>query len=166
MSSESESYKALTSLVVLTTLVSSFVLAKRLETCAPKETDNQKNIRQAVMWLSGLAFALALYKAFSVSVPKLKIAKLPVDALYNGMALIVVILNLSYVSNLKSDTCSAVSMDPNSPVTLIDMGANKNLMMTVVVLSAVSLIMVLKRGLFWMGAIIGKKNVPPPPIQA
>ena len=166
MSSESESYKALTSLVVLSTLVSSFVLTKRLETCSPKESDNHKRSRQAVMWLSGLALALALYKAFSVSIPKLKIAKLPVDALYNGMALIIVILNLSYISNLKSDTCSEVKLDPNSSVTFIDMGANKNLMITVVVLSAVSLIMVLKRGLFWMGALVGKKNVPPPPIQA
>jgi hypothetical protein len=166
MSSESESYKALTSLVVLTTLVSSFVLAKRLETCSPKETDHQKNSRRAVMWISGLALALALYKAFSVSIPKLKITKLPVDALYNGMALIVVILNLSFISNLKSDTCSALSLDPNSSVTLIDMGANKNLMLTVLVLSAVSLVMVLKRGLFWMGALMGKKNVPAPPVQA
>ena len=163
MSAESESYKALTSLVVLTTLVSSFVLSKRLQTCAPQETDNQQRSRGAIMWLSGLALALALYKAFSVSVPRLKMAKLPVDALYYGMALIVVVLNLSYISNLKSDTCTNASLNPNSSVTLIDMGANKNLMLTVLVLSAVSLVMVLKRGLFWMGALVGKKNVPAAP---
>lgn len=161
MSSESESYKALTSLVVLTTLVSSFVLTKRLEKCVPQETDNQKRSREAIMWLSGLALALALYKAFSVSISQLRtpLTKIPVDTLYNGMALIVIILNLTYISNLKSDICT-------NAVTPFDVGANKNLMLMVLVLSAVSLIMVLKRGLFWMGGLIGKKNAPSPQIKA
>lgn len=161
--SESESYKALTSIVVLTTLVSSFVLSKRLEKCVPKENDHQKRSRVGVMWLSGLALALALYKAFSVSVPKLKIAKLPVDALYNVMALVVVILNLAYISTLGSDMCT--NHPAAGEVTINDLVANKNLMVSVLVLSAVSLLLILKRSLWWLGVFVGKKNVPALPVD-
>jgi hypothetical protein len=155
MSKESESYKALTSVVVLTTLVSSFVLSKRLEDCVPRENEHQKNSRLAVLYLSGFALVLALYKAFGASFPRLGLDKfkIPAEALYNAMALMVVILNLYYISTVKSDLCTNA--------TLNDMVANKNLMVTVLVLCAVSLIMILKRGLWWAGVLVGKKVQPP-----
>lgn len=158
--SESDSYKSLTSLVVLVTLASSFVLSKRLDECKPVEEKHVENSRKAVMYLAGIALVIALVKAFSVSVPMLKMGRLPLDALYNGLALIVVLLNLYYVSNIKSDTCTTVGRTPASPVTGNDMAANKNLMISVLVLSAVSLVMVLKRGFYWAGQLVGKSAKP------
>ena len=162
--SDSNSYKALTSVVVLTTLVSSYVLTSRLEKCVPAENTHQTNSRKAIMWLSGLALALALYKAFSASIPRLKMGKFPVDALYNAMALIVVSLNMAYISTLTTDMCT--NKPAQGTVTLTDLGANKNLMVSVLVLSAVSLVLILKRSLWWMGTLVGKKNAPPPPVSA
>jgi hypothetical protein len=154
--SESDAYKSLTSLVVLVTLASSFILSKRLDECNPVEETHVQNSRKAVMYLSGVALVIALVKAFSVSVPMLKMGRLPLDALYHGIALLVVLLNLCYVSTIKSDTCSAAGRTPASAITPSDLVANKNLMLTVLVLSAVSLVMVLKRGFYWAGQLVGK----------
>ena len=163
--SESVSYKALTSVVVLTTLVSSFVLTSRLEKCVPAENTHQTNSRKAIMWLSGFALALALYKAFSASIPQMKMGKW-LDAGYNAMALIVVSLNMAYISTLTTDMCT--NKPAQGTVTLTDLGANKNLMVSVLVLSAVSLVLILKRSLWWMGVFVGKKSATsiPLPVDA
>ena len=141
--STSDSHRALTSIVVLTTMVSTFVLAKRLEKCSPKEDKNQHNLRQAVMYLSGTVMLLALWKAFAVTIPQLDKTKLPVNALYHVLALVTVVINLTYLS--KTDTLVCTS---KGEVGGADFVADKNLIVTLAVLSGVSLILLLKRGLW------------------
>lgn len=141
--SNSDAHKALTSLVVLVTVVSSFVLVKRLESPVPVEDEHQKNVRGAILYISGIVLALALYKALCVSWPKLAMTKLPVDVLYNGLALVVICLNLYYISTVKKYA--------HNDVTSV---STQNLVATVLILSAVSLILMLKKGLWKAGKFL------------
>lgn len=146
----SDSQKTVTSTIVLTTVVSSWLLALRLEQCGVDEDDTLQKTRRAILWLSGLAVLLVLIKALSTTLPALNKAHPVLDMLYHLLALLVVILNLAYLLNRN------VPLVCKEQVCITDAIANRNLIVALTILSGVALVLLLKRGLWH--ASQGKKS--------
>ena len=134
---------AICHLVDLTLVVSTFVLTKRLEKCAPAETKNQSNTRQSAMVLSGTVIGLMLLMPLTAGIfPSLGKFQAPVQLLKHVLVAIVAILNIVYISAVNTETCSS------GAVNSADVMGNKNLSLFVLVLSAVALVALSKK-LMW-----------------
>jgi hypothetical protein len=137
--------------VTLALLVASMVLVKRLEKCAPAETENETNERKAIMWLSGLAIVLMVGRTVLVGYnPNSKLYNV-MDMTYHAFVLIVACVNLSYLSSVKTETCSSMSNAPTGATNGADVLANKNLVLFVMILSGMFLLLAVKK-LAWKGA--------------
>lgn len=164
MSAES-AHKALSSLVVLTTLVSSMVLVKRLDACVPKEEASHKHCRQAILYLSGLLVGGAALKALAAGVipqlgsKSLSDAKPFIDRAFHFLSIVVVSLNLYYLYSVNLNAvCPDVSANaPGSGVT--DAITTKHLAVCVTILSIVSLLLLVKNGLYLLGSKIGAPKI-------
>lgn len=131
--------------VTLVLLVASMVLVKRLEKCAPAETENETNERKAIMWLSGLAIVLMVGRALLVGLrPNSKLYN-PLDMTYHVLVVIVACVNLSYLSTVKTETCSSMSNTPTAATNGTDVLANKNLVLFVMILSGIFLLLAIKK---------------------
>lgn len=155
--SKSDAHDALASILVMGTLAASFLLTQKLkDNCQPKESETNENIRQAIMGLSGVALALALLKVL-LALPVAN--RLPwVTAVRNAagkynliaggyhlLALVVVVLNLIYVSTVSgSITCS-------NELSIPEAVSERGLINTVTILSILSLVVILKRGIWHIG---------------
>ena len=158
--SDSDAQKAVTNVIVLTTVVSSLVLSARVDSCHPEEDPKHTQIRQAILWLSALALLLGLIKAFRATFPGLQAIQPALDLGYHLLALVVVILNLVYLTNRKAPvTCK-------DSIIIMDAITNNALMVGVQILSTVSLALMLKRGLWRAGQAKKAGSLFPEPVSA
>lgn len=137
-------YKAIMMMTLVVTLISTFVFAKRIAKCSPQETKNEQNEKQTVMILSGIALLLCIAKTVIWAFPRvrwLQQLSTGVKSLYYLLTLVVVVLNISYISTAKIDTCNGSDTTPS------DVLANKNLAIFVLIMSILSLLILFKKGI-------------------
>ena len=139
---------------VLALVVSSIVLTKRLQTCAPAtETSDQSRERKSILALSITVVILLLLKSVAVGSGRYGSLKMIADGSCHLLALIVAILNLSYLHKINSETCSG-------PINSTDVHANKNLMLVVIILSGITLVMTAQKGIALLSGKIKGRGSP------
>ena len=126
--------------------VSSIVLYKRVDECAPSQTDGETRESKAGMGLAITALILLGLKALTHTAPALGKFHMPLEWLYHVVLLILAIINVSYLSTVKTETCSSKTIN------VADVYANKNLVLFVLISSAVVLVLVARKLIHSLGA--------------
>ena len=115
------------------------------------QNSSETNERKAIMSLSFIALVLVLLKCIAQHVTKLKSAYPWLHALFNVVVFVLAILNISFWSKQKTEPCAA-SSNYNSA----DIHANKNLVLSVLVMSIVVVLLQAREGISyaskWWGA--------------
>lgn len=145
-------YNAMIGAQIVGTLVSSFVLALRIRECKPTgESKNEENERMGILSLSGGALILCVVMA-GLAASKITKYQSALESLFLVLSFIVVVLNFSYLRSAKLDSCPGAD---GNLVAGLEVMANKNLAVFVLVMSGVSLVMLVKRALY---AIAGMRK--------
>jgi hypothetical protein len=135
-------YHVINSVLIISLSASSLVLSKRIEECSPMQSTNEMNERKSIMALSAIALALVLIKCVAQHVQKLKAFHPWLHAMYNVIVFVLAILNISFWSKQKTEPCAA-SSNYNST----DMHANKELVLTVLILSILVVVFQAREGI-------------------
>ena len=131
--------------------VSSFVLVKRVEKCAPVEADSDKTQRQTIMVSSALVIVAAFIKTLTASFGRFKQYHKFSEGIFFLLALILSIVNIAYITNANFDSCTA-NANP------MDAMASKDLSVFVLILSVIVLMCLVKKALWHAGTY--KKKSP------
>ena len=131
--------------------VSSFVLVKRVEKCAPVEADSDKTQRQTIMVSSALVIVAAFIKTLTASFGRFKQYHKFSEGIFFLLALILSIVNIAYITNANFDACTA---NGNAA----DVLSNKNLAVFVLIFSIIVLIFLVKKAIWFAGTY--KKKSP------
>ena len=150
-SSQNVVHGAVHGLGVIALAVTSLILVKRVEKCAPGETDQDKMQRQTIMVTSGILIALVIIKAITSSFPRLNRYHMYAEGICYLAALILSIVNIVYISNAGIDNCSA---QPSGA----DIVATKNLAVFVLIISVIILLYLVKKAIMYVGGY--KKSSP------
>jgi hypothetical protein len=129
----------ITSVLIIIMLVVSLILSLRIKDCAPVETTNEANERKTIQGFSGLALGLVLFKCVASHVKKMAPLQPYIQSGYRLLVFIVAILNISYLSKLKTEPCAA-----SSKINMFDIAENKHLVLCVLILSIVVVVFQLK----------------------
>lgn len=140
-------YHAISQLSIMLLASSSFVLSRRLKSCASIQTADQSNLGKASLSLSIIIFALFGLKALLSS--NAKWHQWLEMALY-VLSWVLAATNLSYVENLKSEACVSVSA--------VDSQATKNLIVGLQILSWIVVVMGAKKALWYVGDRMSKRS--------
>lgn len=145
-------YHGVEGVLTIAMAVSGLVLSKRIDQCSPPETKQESQERKAIFALSIITLVLVVLKCAAEHFDRLKSIAPALHVLYNLIAFVLAILNISYISKVKTEPCSGSGVAPTDSL------SNKNLALGVLVLAAVVLVLIVKRGVYQLSRKYGKKK--------